>query len=99
MIISKSISMNIFEIQTHPKIRYLAINNETSFIYIYINIYIPIFKDALCKLVDMNILEFNIFAMCVECGYKFRQSYVIIHSFMGILMLRYIQFDISAEYT
>lgn len=68
-------------------------------LYIYINIYIPIFKDALCKLVDMNILEFNIFAMCVECGYEFRQSYVIIHSFMGILMLRYIQFDISAEYT
>lgn len=44
MIISKSISMNIFEIQTHPKIRYLAINNETSFterqIYIYINYFI-----------------------------------------------------------
>lgn len=39
MIISKSISMNIFEIQTHPKIRYLAINNETSFIYIHKYIY------------------------------------------------------------
>lgn len=62
-----------------------------------INIYARFFQNASCKLVDMNDLVDRISFIFVKKGIWITTMLYFIYIFMGVIKLRYIQFDSCAD--
>lgn len=77
----------------------MAVNNQATFAEFpkcVINIYARFFQDASFKLVDMNDLVNNMFYPCKKGDMNY-DNVEFLYIFMGVIKLRYIQFDSCAD--